>query len=156
MQWEIWRFIWNCWDKWRTRNNCRWSCVDLVSYSHNQFALGWEIWRKRSFHIKVKVMPIHDEIWQFCFSVKDNKMKQKVKPLRLRFYDKFISVLMYALQLWNSVVLIPWGKNYVDRGRVCFMDIKFVYIHLYSEIFFVFKCAPNLFKYTASMRLVFT
>jgi len=35
------------------------------------------------------------------------------------------------------------------------MDFKLIYIHIYSVILFVFKCAPLLYKYTPSMRQMF-
>jgi len=143
-QWEIWRFIRSSWYKWRTRNNCRWSCVDLVSYSHNQVPLGWEIWRKRSFHIKVKLMPRNDETCQFRFSVKDNKIEIEretieAKILRPIYFgcNVCVSTLKYCgiNSLTKELRSQRKGVFYGHYVRLyTFIFINFICVHLCSII----------------------
>jgi len=139
-QWENWRFISNSWDKWRTRNNCKLSCFDLFFYSHIQVALGWESWRKGSLHIKVKVIPRHYEIWQFRFSVKDNKREIEREA---------ISAMILRPTYFGCIACVTplkyCGINFL-RKELCVQTKGVFYGHqvrLHTFIFGNFICVQN-------------
>jgi len=47
-------------------------------------------------------------------------------------------------------------KEYLDRERERHLDIKCIYVHIYSVILIVLYSAPYLLQYTASMKQIFT
>jgi hypothetical protein len=97
----------------------------------------------------------HGETSQFAFSDKDNKWNRKERHCGETSTTNFFK---WDSTHYNTKILqyqFLEKKNYVDRESVCFMDINFIYIHLFSMILFVFRSAPCLFKCTQSMGQIF-